>query len=59
MSELKILDELLTKAALDGKDAVTIDRWVATKILMDLSILKQIRESTKILDRRDELEIKE
>ena len=59
MSELRILDELLTKAALDGKDAVTIDRWVVTKILMDLSVLKQIRESTKILDRRDELEIKE
>lgn len=59
MSELRILDELLTKAVLDGKEDVTIDRWVATKILMDLSILKQIRESTKILDRRDELEIKE
>lgn len=59
MDEYEKLDELLTEAALNRKGTVTIDRWVATKILMDLGVLLRIRKQIGLLDRRDELEIKE
>lgn len=59
MDEYEKLDALVTKAFLENKDTVTIDKYVALKITMDLSILKQIRKEIGLLDRRDELEIKE
>jgi len=59
MDEYEKLDELLTEAALNRKGTVTIDRWDATKILMDLGVLLRIRKQIGLLDRRDELEIKE
>lgn len=56
MNEYEIMDESLAKAFLENKDTVTIDKYVAVKIVMDLQVLKQIRQNIGLLDRRDELE---
>ena len=59
MDEYDKLDTLVTKAFLENKDTVTIDKYVAVKIVMDLGVLLRIRKEIGLLDRRDELEIKE
>lgn len=56
MNECEIMDESLAKAFLENKDTVTIDKYVALKIVTDLKVLKQIRQNIGLLDRRDELE---
>ena len=59
MDEYDKLDELVTHAFLENKDTVTIDKYVAVKIVMDLGVLQRIRKEIGLLDRRDELERKE
>lgn len=59
MNEYEALNDEVTKAMLGNQPTVTLDKWTACKILMDLQVLMQMRKDIKILDRRDELERKE
>lgn len=59
MDEYEKLDELVAKAFLENKETVTIDKYVAVKIVMDLGALLRIRKEIGLLNRRDELRRKE
>ena len=59
MNEYEALNDEVTKAMLDNQPTVTLDKWTACKILMDLGVLMRFRKEIGLLDRRDELERKE